>query len=125
MATLLFWRKVYFHLYDTKYSSESVEVGGHMVGIGENVGHAMTYNVFHPRTKKIVLRASLRPFTSSDRNVRIEPPDGESTSKSTSGTDLIQTLIHHQMNLMKLSCLGRIQMATIRKLNKESKEATC
>jgi len=49
-----FWEQVYYKVDDSDFPSESCEALGHMVGIAENVGHAMTYKVITVDTQKII-----------------------------------------------------------------------
>ena len=37
-----FWQPVYYHVDDNDFPSESREARGHIVGISEHCGHAMT-----------------------------------------------------------------------------------
>ena len=48
-----------------------------MVGFHEHVGSALCYKVLTADTLKVIPRGQLRPCTDNDRNLRVDPPDGE------------------------------------------------
>jgi hypothetical protein len=72
-----FWQKVYYKKADSSFPSESSEGIGHIVGISENCGHAMTWKVLTIDTNKIIYRSLVRPFSDSDLNIRADLPGGE------------------------------------------------
>ena len=49
-----FWQKAYYIAADCNFASDSVEEVGHIVGISAHCGHALTYRILNPRTKKII-----------------------------------------------------------------------
>ena len=65
-----FWQPVYFKLSKSSFPSESKENLGHIVGISEHCGHALTYKVLSSESDVIIYRSLLRPATSDDANVR-------------------------------------------------------
>ena len=73
-----FWQKVYYKKVDNSFPSDSVEDLGHIVGISEHCGHALTYKVLNPATLKVIHRSLIRPAISSDCNMRAESLCGES-----------------------------------------------
>ena len=73
-----FWEPVYFRMDDSDFPSESRELRGHFVGVSESVGHALTYKVLTDDTLRVLSRSALRSAShSQDRNLRLDPPDGE------------------------------------------------
>jgi hypothetical protein len=72
-----FWQKVYYKHADTSFPSESSEGIGHIVGISEHCGHAMTWKVLTSDTNKVIYRSLVRPFSASDPNFRAVLPGGE------------------------------------------------
>ena len=74
-----FWDKVYYKMDDSDchFPSTSKEGVGHIVGISEHVGHAMTWKILTLPTRKIIYRSQVRPFDSHDRNIRADIDDGE------------------------------------------------
>lgn len=73
-----FWQKVYYKKVDSHFPSASVEDAGHIVGISDHCGHALTYKVFNPSTMKVINRSLIRPADPSDPNLRAESLGGES-----------------------------------------------
>ena len=80
-----FWQRVYFVTpkKHREYPSKSFEKIGHIVGISEHCGHAMTWKVYDPETGKVVPRSQCRPVSPADPNFRAVPDSGEESS----GTD--------------------------------------
>jgi hypothetical protein len=73
-----FWQKVYYKKVDCHFpSTTSVEDIGHIVGISEHSGHALTYKVLYPCTQKIIHRSLVHPVDSSDHNLCAESFGGE------------------------------------------------
>jgi hypothetical protein len=75
-----FWQKVYYKQIEPGFPSESVEACGHIVGISEHCGHALTYKVLTADTDKVINRSVLRPADSNDCNLRAELISGEDTN---------------------------------------------
>jgi hypothetical protein len=73
-----FWQPVYFKLSESSFHSESKEALGHVVGISEHCGHALTYKVLSSESDVIIYRSLLRPTTPDDANVRACMSGGES-----------------------------------------------
>ena len=85
-----FWEPVYFRMDDSDFPSESRELRGHFVGFSEHVGHALTYKVLTEDTLRIVHRSAIRSaVNTSDRNLRLDTIDGESTT--TDAPEVIKT----------------------------------
>ena len=82
-----FWQKVYYKKVDGHFPSDTVEAIGHIVGISDHCGHALTYKVFNPSTMKVINRSLIRPADSSDSNLRVESLGGENE-------DAITPVIH-------------------------------
>ena len=72
-----FWQKVYFKQVDSGFPSQSTEAVGHIVGISEHCGHALTWKVLHLKTNKVLFRSLVRPFTEDDPNLRADLCGGE------------------------------------------------
>jgi hypothetical protein len=72
-----FWQKVYYKKVDGHFPSDSVEDFGHIVGISDHCGHALTYKVLNPSTLKVIHRSLLRPANTLDPNLRAELLGGE------------------------------------------------
>jgi hypothetical protein len=77
-----FWQKVYFKAHEPSFPSDSREKLGHVVGISENVGHALTWKVWDPETNTIVIRSALRPASDADPNICASLAAGEIESPS-------------------------------------------
>jgi hypothetical protein len=75
-----FWQPVYYKLSEPSFPSESKEALGHVVGISEHCGHALTYKVLSAESDVILYRSLLRPETPDDDNVRAFMAGGESLS---------------------------------------------
>jgi hypothetical protein len=75
-----FWQKVYYKKMDPGFPSDSAESYGHIVGISEHCGHALTWKVLTGDTEKIINRSVIRPFNSADPNLRAELLCGEEDS---------------------------------------------
>jgi hypothetical protein len=73
-----FWQPVYYNLSESSFPSESKETLGHVVGISEHCGHALTYKVLSSESDVIIYRSLLRPATPDDANVRACMSGGES-----------------------------------------------
>jgi hypothetical protein len=65
-----FWQPVYFKLSEPSFPSESKEALGHVVGISEHCGHALTYKFLSSESDVLIYRSLLHPATSDDGNVR-------------------------------------------------------
>jgi len=75
-----FWTKVYYKIDDSDFPSDSREGSGHMVGIGESVGHAMTYKILTDDTRKVIYRSNVRIASGETLNLRLEPLGGENST---------------------------------------------
>jgi hypothetical protein len=73
-----FWQPVYFTLSESSFPSESKEALGHVVGISEHCGHALTYKVLSSESNAIIYRSLLRPATPDAAEVRACMSGGES-----------------------------------------------
>ena len=68
-----FYKPVYYKLDDNDFPSESTEKLGRFVGISEDVGHALTFNVLTDDTKKIIHRSRIRSaLNPNERNLRVD-----------------------------------------------------
>jgi len=59
-----FWEPVYYAKYDAKFPADTTEALGRFVGIGENVGNAMTFKILTQESKVIhrsVVRSATKP----------------------------------------------------------------
>jgi hypothetical protein len=65
-------------LSEPSFPSESKEVLGHVVGISEHCGHALTYKVLSFESDVLIYRSLLHPATSDDGNLRACMSGGES-----------------------------------------------
>ena len=54
LLRLFFWQKVYYKAVDPGFPSESKEKAGHIVGISEHVGHALTWKILTSDTNKVI-----------------------------------------------------------------------
>jgi hypothetical protein len=59
-----FYKPVYYAKYDAKFPQDSSESLGRFVGIGQNVGHAMTFKIL-TSTGKVIHRSVVRSATGS------------------------------------------------------------
>jgi hypothetical protein len=66
-------------LSESSFPSESKEALGHVVGISEHCGHALTYKVLSSESNVIIYPSLLRPATTDDNNVRACLSGGESS----------------------------------------------
>jgi hypothetical protein len=55
-----FWQPVYFKLSEPSFPSESKDALGHVVGISEHFGHALTYKILSSESDIIIYRSLLR-----------------------------------------------------------------
>ena len=78
-----FYQQVYFLHYKSKTEPmhQTRESLGLFVGFAETVGHAFTYKVFNPNTKKILFRSRLRLVKDGEKNLRAGPHPDPKTSK--------------------------------------------
>jgi hypothetical protein len=65
---------------------------GHVVGISEHCGHALTYKVLNAKTLKVVHRSLLCPAKPDDLNVRAESLGGENKDVIQSRDDIDNNL---------------------------------
>ena len=73
-----FWEKVYYKaVRKGGFPSKSTEEVGHIVGISEHCGHALTWKVLTYDTNVVIYRSLVRPFTPADCNLRAESLGGE------------------------------------------------
>ncbi len=72
-----FWQKVYYKKVDSGFPSESTEGLGHIVGISEHVGHALTWKILTSDTHKVIYRSQVRPVDATDANNRAKLLGGE------------------------------------------------
>jgi hypothetical protein len=86
-----FWEKVYYKCVDTDFPSESREKVGHIVGISEHCGHAMTWKILTTDTKRIIFRSLVRPVSPSDANLRADMFAGEDDSPSNFSEPIIKS----------------------------------
>jgi hypothetical protein len=68
-------------LSESSFPSESKEALGHVVGISEHCGHALTYKVLSSESDFIIYRSLLRPETPDNANVRACISGGESPTQ--------------------------------------------
>jgi hypothetical protein len=73
-----FWQPVYYKLSEPSFPSESKEALGHVVGISEHCGHALTYKVLSAESDVILYHSLLSPATPDDDKVRACKSGGES-----------------------------------------------
>jgi hypothetical protein len=75
-----FYEKVYYHVEDKHFPSESTEKLGYWVGIAENCGDALTWKILTEDTQKVIIRSAVcsaeNPMT---RNLRLDSSTGEET----------------------------------------------
>ena len=77
-----FYQPVYYRLPQQSFPSESEELLGYWVGVAENCGDALTYNILTADTLKIIPRSLVRPANESLKtNLRIDPTAGEIDQK--------------------------------------------
>jgi hypothetical protein len=86
-----FWEKVYYKCVDTDFPSESREAVGHIVGISEHCGHAMTWKILTTDSKRIIYRSLVRPVSPSDANLRADMFAGEDESPSNLSEPIIKS----------------------------------
>jgi hypothetical protein len=76
ISTLLhftFWEEVYFSKLDTSFPSTSTEGAGHFIGIGENVGDALTFKILSRESNQVIYRSNVRSGElPQDKNKRAE-----------------------------------------------------
>jgi hypothetical protein len=82
-----FWQQVYFKAIEPGFPSESQERLGHVVGISEHVGHALTWKILDPVTHKVIHRSLCRPTNDESLNRRLH----KNTSRDTSVRPIIQS----------------------------------
>jgi Reverse transcriptase (RNA-dependent DNA polymerase) len=72
-----FWQKVYYKAVEVDFPSNSPEEVGHIVGISEHCGHAMTWKLLTEDTQVVIHRSLVRPFSLDDPNIRADMFGGE------------------------------------------------
>ena len=77
LLKFFFWQKVYYKRVDSGFPSESTEALGHIVGISEHCGHALTWKILTDDTQKVIHRSLVRPYSADDPNFRAVIPGGE------------------------------------------------
>jgi Reverse transcriptase (RNA-dependent DNA polymerase) len=77
LLKFFFWQKVYYKKVDSGFPSESTEALGHIVGISEHCGHALTWKILTDDTQKVIYRSLVRPYSIADPNFRAVMPGGE------------------------------------------------
>jgi hypothetical protein len=74
-----FWQKVYYKHEDYGFPSESKEGIGHIVGISEHVGNALTWKILTADTKKVIYHSQVHPFHADDQNFMLSCLEGRKT----------------------------------------------
>ena len=77
LLKFFFWQKVYYKKVDSGFPSESTEALGHIVGISEHCGHALTWKILTEDSHKVIYRSLVRPHSTTDPNVRAVMSGGE------------------------------------------------
>ena len=77
-----FWQKVYYKAVDVDFPSDSPEAVGHIVGISEHCGHALTWKILTVDSNSVIFRSLVRPFSSEDPNLRAEMLGGEKSDQN-------------------------------------------
>ena len=77
LLKFFFWQKVYYKKVDSGFPSESTEAMGHIVGISEHCGHALTWKILTDDTQKVIYRSLVRPYSADDPNFRAVMSGGE------------------------------------------------
>jgi hypothetical protein len=72
-----FWEKVYYKKSESAFPSDSTESFGHIVGISEHCGPALTWKILTVDTQHIIHRSVVRPADKEDLNLRAELLCGE------------------------------------------------
>ena len=72
-----FWQKVLYKKVDSGFPSESTEALGHIVGISEHCGHALTWQILTEDSQKLIYRSLVRPYSLDDPNLRADMTGGE------------------------------------------------
>ena len=88
-----FWELVYYKIDDSDFPSDSCEALGHMVGIAENVGHAMTYKVLTVDTQKVIYCSNLCSASPTDPNWHVALVGGETPTPSVPPPSIVKS--HH------------------------------
>ena len=77
LLKFFFWQKVLYKKVKSGFPSESTEALGHIVGISEHCGHALTWKILTDDTQQIIYRSLVRPYTAADPNLRAAMSGGE------------------------------------------------
>jgi len=64
-----FWQQVYYKAVEPGFPSDSKERLGHIVGISEHVGHALTWKILDVETNKVLYRSLCCPATDDAANL--------------------------------------------------------
>ncbi|KAG7345437.1 hypothetical protein IV203_032968 [Nitzschia inconspicua] len=75
-----FWQPVHFKAVEPGFPSDTKEQLGHVVGISEHVGHALTWKVLDSTTNKVLHRSLLRPANETAPNLCLATLGGEDPS---------------------------------------------
>ena len=74
------WEPVCYKLNESQFPSNTREGRGHFVGISENVGHVMTFEVLSDDTKRVIHRSVLHSAvhiqSQGPLNLRLDPLKG-------------------------------------------------
>ena len=74
-----FYQPMYYATHNQSYHSVSEERAARWVGLGENVGDALTQKLLDDDSKKILYRSAVRASDSAHPNKRLVPDGGESS----------------------------------------------
>ena len=77
LLKFFFWQKVYYKKPKAPFPSQSKEALGHIVGISEHCGHALTWKILDADTQSIIYRSLVRPYSADDPNFRAATSGGE------------------------------------------------
>jgi hypothetical protein len=72
------YEPVYYLVDETTFPSENKELRGRWVGVGENVGHFMTYKILTDHTRRIIHCSNIHSAADpTARNLRLDPLNDE------------------------------------------------
>ena len=71
-----FYEEVFYKINEDTFPSDSKEEKGHFIGIGENVGHKLTYIIWNKETNQVLERSEVHPLHTGP-NKRLDLLSGE------------------------------------------------
>jgi hypothetical protein len=98
-----FWQPFYYKCSEASFPSDSKEALGHIVGISEHCGHALTYKILTSDSEHIIYRSLLRPATQTPVSITLSSSSTPYSGQS--HVDIINRYIKHGTSVIYDSLL--------------------